>query len=91
VLDSLVQYNATVIRSKCFIGVPEVEFIGHRVSGAGIKPLSSNVTAISNIPVPVDPQQVLRFLGTVSYYMKFIPGFADLCEPLRKLLKAYAV
>jgi len=31
----LVQYNATINRGKCFIGVPEVEFNGHSVSGAG--------------------------------------------------------
>jgi hypothetical protein len=91
VLDRLVKYNATVNRDKCVIGVPEVEFNGHRVSGTGVKPLSSNVAAILSIPVPVDARQLLRFVCTASYYMKFIPGFSELCEPLRKLLKSDAV
>jgi len=67
VMDRLVQYNATVNRGKCFIGVPEVEFNGHRVSGAGVKPLSSNVAAILNIPVPVDTQPLLRFVGILLH------------------------
>jgi hypothetical protein len=88
VLDRLVKYNATIRRDKCVIGAAEVDFNGHRVSGSGIKPLVSNVAAILNIPVPVDAKQLMRFICTASYYMKFIPGFEDLCEPLRRLLKA---
>ena len=91
VLDRLVLHNATVRRDKCIIGAAEVEFNGHHVSGTGVKPLLSNVAAILNIPVPVDARQLLRFVCTASYYMKFIPGFAALCEPLRRLLKADAV
>ena len=91
VLDRLVQYNATINRGKCFIGVPEVEFNGNHVSGTGVKPLLSNVSAILNILVPIDARQLLCFVCTASHYMKFIPGFADLCEPLRKLLKRDAV
>ena len=55
------------------------------------QPQSYNVAAIFNISEPVDARQLLRFVCTASHYMKFIPGFADLCEPLRKLLKADAI
>ena len=91
VLDRPVQYNAILNHGKCVIGVPEVEFNGHRVSGTGVKPLSFNVAAILSIPVLVDARQLLGFVCKASHYMKSIPGFSDLCEPLRKLLKADAV
>ena len=91
VLDRLVKYNATVRRDKCVIGAAEVDFNGHHISASGTQPLQSNVEAIQKIPVPVDQKQLLRFVCTASYYLKFLSGFAELCEPLRRLLKADAV
>ena len=46
VLDRLARYNATVRQDKCLIGMPEVDFNGHRLSAAGIRPLTSYVKAI---------------------------------------------
>jgi transposase InsO family protein len=88
VLNRLQKYGATVRVDKCAIGVPEVEFNGHLLSAAGIRPLTSNVEAILRLPVPENQRQLLRFLCTATYYMKFCPGFAALCEPLRRLLRA---
>lgn len=90
-LERLVKYNATVRRDKCIIGQPEVEFNGHRVSASGVLPLQSNVDVIIGMPVPKNQKQLLRFLCTATYYMKFVSGFAALCEPLRQLLKSDAV
>ena len=80
-MDQLAKYDATVRQDKCLIGVPEVDFNGHRLSAAGSRPLTSNVEAI----------QLLRFVCTASYYLKFVPEFAEVFEPLRQLLKADAV
>ena len=91
VLDRLAKYNETVLQDKCLIGVPEVDFNGHRLSAAGIRPLISNVEAIQAIPVATNAKQLLRFVCTASYYLKFVPEFAEICEPLRQLLKADAV
>ena len=91
VLDRLSHYNATVRVDKCAIGQSEVDFNGHRISAAGVQPLASNVEAILNMPVPVDPRCLSRFISTATYYLKFMPRFADLCEPLRALLKKDAV
>jgi len=41
VLDRLVKYNAMVRQDKWLIGVPEIDFNGHRVSVAGIRALIS--------------------------------------------------
>jgi hypothetical protein len=46
VLNRLQKYGAKVRVDKCAIGVPEVEFNGHLLSAAGIRPLTSNVEAI---------------------------------------------
>jgi len=91
VLDQLVKDNATVRQDKCIIGVPEVNFNGHRVLAAAVRPLTSNVEAIQAIPVPINMKQLLRFVFTASYYLKFVPDFAEIWELLRLLLKADAV
>jgi hypothetical protein len=90
-LDHLVKFNATIRRDKCQVGQSVVEFNGHRVSAAGIMPLQSNVAAIIDMPSPLNQRQLLRFLCTATYYMKFVPKFAETMEPLRRLLKADSV
>jgi hypothetical protein len=45
---------------------------------------------IRRIPVPTNRRQLLRFLATASDYLKFVSGFAGLCESLRRLMKAHA-
>ena len=87
VLQRLADCNATLRVDKCVLGKPEVDFNGHRVSAAGVGPLQSNVDAIVKMPVPTDQRQILRFMCTSAYYLKFVPRFADLGAPLRALLK----
>lgn len=91
VLQRLSDVNATVRRYKCVIGAQEVEFNGHRISAAGVLPLGSHVDAFLRIPPPADPKQLSPFLSTATYYLRFVPQFADISEPLRQLLKKDAV
>ena len=86
-MKRLDKYNATVRTEKCVIGASEVEFNGHRISASGILPLTSNVSALMEIPVPNNQKQLLRFMCTATYYLKFVSGFASMAEPLRRLLK----
>jgi hypothetical protein len=88
VLARLEQFNATVRRDKCVLGAHEVEFNGHRISAAGVHPVQSNVDAILRMPVPLNQRQLLRFICTATYYLKFVQDFATICEPLRRLLRA---
>ena len=87
VLQRLADCNANLRVDKCVYGKPEVDFNDHTVSAAGIGPLQSNVDAIVKMPNPTDKLQLLRFMCTSAYYLKFVPRFADLGEPSRELLK----
>jgi transposase InsO family protein len=91
VLARLQKYNATLRADKCVIGANEVEFNGHRISAAGILPLQSNVQGIIDMPTPKNAKELLRFISTASYYMKFVPSFSDIVRPLRNLLGPDAV
>ena len=71
--------------SKCHISVSEIQFLGHVISAAGIRPNTSNVEAIQNAPTPCTLKQVQSFLGMVNYYCEFVPHMATIAEPLNKL------
>ncbi|XP_064464259.1 uncharacterized protein LOC135375498 [Ornithodoros turicata] len=84
----------TVIRStglklnaKCVFETQELEFLGHHVSTHGLRPLRSQVEAITHAPAPKDVATLRSFLGLVGFYSKFVPNFATVVEPMRALLR----
>ena len=64
-----------------------VQYLGHLVSGKGIRPLPEKLDSIKKMPAPTTPKEVKRFLGLVGYYRKFIPRFADIARPMTNLTK----
>ena len=42
---------------------------------------------ISEMPAPTDRKGVMRLLGTVNYWSKFIPNMSQVTEPIRLLLR----
>ena len=45
VLSRLQEFGLVINLSKCQFGLSEVEFLGHRISGAGAEPLIRHVAA----------------------------------------------
>ncbi|KAL9974674.1 hypothetical protein ACROYT_G011737 [Oculina patagonica] len=74
-------------KQKCEIKIPEVVYIGDKITKDGIKPDESKIEAILNLPSPQNKKDVERLLGMVTYLSKFIPNMSTLTEPLRVLLK----
>ena len=81
----LSEYGLNINPSKCTFGRSQIEFLGHTVSSEGIKPLPSRVEAISAFPKPQSKSQLLRFIGMVNFYRRFIPHLADTLAPLYSL------
>ncbi|BHF80139.1 hypothetical protein SprV_0702326300 [Sparganum proliferum] len=86
VFDRLDQFGVVINPSKCVLGVPSLDFLGHHVDAQGLRPLSSKVEAIRGIPPPTSKRQLQRFLGMVNFYRRFLPNCADLMLPLTNLL-----
>ena len=59
-----------------------MEYLGHHVSAAGIKPLGTRVVAINNFPQPQTKHELLSFLGMVNFYRRFIQGAVSIPKPL---------
>lgn len=75
------------LNHKCVFSVPELTFLGHKISANSISPMDNKIQAIVEAPQPNDKKALHSFLGLTGYYAKFIPQYADLVEPLRKLLR----
>ena len=73
--------------SKCSLFQDECTFLGHTVAREGTTCEKSKVEAVASWPVPTCVSEVRSFLGTASYYRKYIQGFADIASPLTNLTK----
>ena len=73
--------------SKCNYFKTHVQYLGHLVSGKGIKPLPEKLESVKKMPAPTTPKEIKQFLGLVGYYRKFIPRFADIARPMTNLTK----
>ncbi len=57
-------------------------YLGHKI-GAGLLAVPEHrVTALANFAKPKTKKQLRSFLGSISYYRQFIPGFADCSSAL---------
>ena len=66
---------------------PQVTYLGHIISAAGISLDKDRVKAISEMPPPTDRKGVERILGTLNYVAKFVPDMSMITQPIRELLK----
>ena len=89
VVERATSYNLKLNLTKCHVRQPAVSYVGHLLTGDGLKPVPAKVAAVSCMPAPTDKDGVRRFLGFVTYLSKFIPNLSEEDAPLRQLLKNY--
>ena len=85
VLQRLKGAGLKISPKKCDFFKDQVVFLGHVVSQEGISTSPDKVSAIKEWPVPKTVTDVRSFLGTCSYYRRFIKWFTDIARPLHKL------
>jgi len=71
---------------KCQLFQNEIEYLGHVISGEGIKPMPKYQDVVRNWPVPKTRSQIRTFLGKVGYYRRFIQNYSHVAKPLTDLL-----
>ena len=65
----------------------ETEWLGYILSAEGIKPINEKVQAITEKLRPKNLKDLRSFMGAINQLNKFIPNLANICAPLRPLLK----
>lgn len=85
VLDVLREHQLYANRKKCSFAQPEVTYLGHVVSAAGVKVDPRKTAAVAEYPTPCNLSQLRSFLGLATYFRKFIRNFAHMAAPLHRL------
>ena len=87
VCDVLASHNLTLNAENCIFSASAIDFVGFHLTAEGLTSLQTNVEAVQGIPEPTTAAQVASFLGTMAYYLRFLPHYSATTAPLRQLLK----
>ncbi len=87
VLTRMGEAGLRLKKDKCTFMLPEVEYLGHKISRHGLQPTPEKVRAVADAPPPQDVTQLKSFLGLVNYYGKFLPNLSTALAPLHFLLQ----
>ena len=87
VLTRLEEQGLTFNGDKCQFRLPGLTFFGHELSARGIAPTEEKIAAVVNARPPQNVSEVRSFVQLVQYSARFIPDFAQVAEPLRRLLR----
>ena len=86
-LKRLQEKGAKLNREKCKLSVNKLTFFGHVFSDKGISVGPEKIKSIVDTDPPKNVAEVRSFLGMTQYVSRFIPQYATLTEPLRRLTK----
>ena len=85
VFQRLSEHGIIINPDKCEFGVPQLNFLGHKVTGQGIQPTEEKVSVIRDFPQPTSQRKIL---GLVNFYHRFIPNCSAILHPLNDLLSS---
>lgn len=85
VLEKLRSANLTINLQKSQFFRDKLKYLGYIVDINGLQADPEKVESITNYPTPSTRKEVRRFLGTASWYRRFIPNFSALSSPLNRL------
>ena len=87
VLDRIREYNMKLNRDKCEFRKSSISYVGHVLTGLGVKPDPEKVRAVKEMPPPTNVKELQMLLGFVQYLAKFIANMSEITAPLRQLLE----
>ena len=85
IFQVLRKHGLRINAKKCQFAMEQVSFCGHHISAKGIEPDSAKVDAITRIKTISNVKDLKTFLGTTSWFRKFIPRYSTIAKPLIRL------
>jgi len=76
----------TINKPKCIFEADSISFFGYIFSKDGVSPDPEKVRALKEASAPASKEEVRSFLGMAGFNQQFIPSFATISEPLRRLI-----
>ena len=86
VFEKLSKAGLKLKPSKCEFFKERTLYLGHIVSSNGIKTDPKKIASVKHWPHPEIVMQVRKFLGFTNYYRKFLHQFAQIAQPLNRLI-----
>ena len=62
--------------AKCIFEATKITYLGHILSGDGIRADPKKISAIGDIPAACNKEELQCFLGMITYLGKFLPNLA---------------
>lgn len=87
VFNRAIKNNIKFNFAKLQFKLSEVKFLGQIISEHGIRPDDKNIRAIQEIQSPKNKKELLRILGMLKFFSKFIPNLSKNTNNLRNLTK----
>ena len=90
VMKRLARWGVTVKISKCVFFANRLPFLGYLVKvgeGVGVDPEKVDACLRMGAKGLKTVTEVRSFMGALEYYRKFIPDYAELSAPLRRVIK----
>lgn len=87
VLQRTMEKRLRLNAEKCVLGFDTIEAVGYVVTPEGRRVSESRVEAIHKLAPPTDVHTLRSFLGAVNYFREFVDHYAEIAEPLNKLLE----
>ncbi|XP_042942850.1 uncharacterized mitochondrial protein AtMg00860-like [Carya illinoinensis] len=87
VMRILEDYHFFIKVSKCTYIEKELEYLGHFISGEGVKVDQRKIEAMVNWPLPKDESALRGFLCLTRYYRRFVKNYELMAKALNSLLK----
>jgi hypothetical protein len=73
---------------KTYFFQKQVQYLGHVISEKGVSPIHSRIKAIQEMKSPQDKTQMMKVLGAMNFYSRFINGaLYPMCKPFFTLIK----
>ncbi|CAF1493696.1 unnamed protein product [Adineta steineri] len=85
VLLALRANNLILNPPKCVFAANQIDYLGHTISKHQMTPLQERIDTILAIKEPKTLAQANKFIGSLSWYRKFIPQFATVAAPIHEV------
>ena len=81
--------NLDIVPEKSFFVLLTVKFLGHKIGNDTIQPVASKFDHIYNLKTPTSRTELMRLIGSMNFYSKFINKLHISLKPYTLLQDAF--